>query len=90
MGPDRLNIDKSTQYPGYFPNIVQIPQGYDTYVRFNNEKNDFHAIYVGLMPISWYWMLSFNATGLGMFLHFFLSLPHLQSSLFYCSTFLTL
>ena len=67
MGPNRLEIDKSAQIPGYFPNSVQIPQGYDTYVRFNNEKNDFDPIYVGLIPFTYYQMLSFNATQLGMF-----------------------
>ena len=64
MGPDRLNIDKTDQYPNYFPNAVKVPVGYDTYVRFQNEVKDYIPIYVGLMPFSWYQLITFNATGL--------------------------
>lgn len=65
MGPDRLNIDKSTETPSsYFPSIVKIPVGYDTYVRFQNSKDDFLPIYQGIIPFTWYQMLTFNVSTL--------------------------
>jgi hypothetical protein len=62
MGPNRLNIDKSGQSEEGLPNEVIIPQGYDTFVKYDNEKGDLVGEFEGLIPFSWYRVSLLNFT----------------------------